>query len=834
MRKANYKQAFLLFTVVMSVLSQMVWYMTGLSSWRDNPDTVTMFVEMIIIFGMTYLACKRIRSEKVLFVFLLGEMLFFSYIHQMLAPVLVNALYFIWMLEMGLFLAHICRCEKTVEIGFSFGVICIILLECLLSLCGKGTNLIFASVIAVMGSLCLVYNEAIVKKGLVTARKSVPVNWKDDAFAIAVIVVVFALLIGRCNNALDYDGYWYGLQGEYILNDGDGIFDRIMKISTPSVYPKGYELLTLPLLIFPSYAFRTTFNIFIGILIVVVTNKVVRRINSDSPLIVTAVAATIPGIMSMCTTMKQDSITLLFQLIMISFAIDLFNEWKLSNLFMFVAAFLISLNMKTTALVFSSAVCIVVFIKCFVDRKRITRDVNGVAMFVGAVTCTGFLSLRTYLLCGYPYTSLLNAVWKMLGLKSFPPYIIAEPSASASLSTILTAQGMVNAVKKGVTAFVAPIQFEGVITTHFRLAWGTVLPLCILIYVVYCIICKKGRSKHKFIFSIYVLVWLLSLYSIASLEKNDGNYYMLLYALSFVQLVNIDPIGDYAKASWGPEVPIALIVMANLFVFAMTGWAGAGRFSEIDWLNRGYYNHKYVFAQRKIAEGKYNIYSYFENKQNERVLALGTIENTNLLPGLVENAIEVYGYGGRENFETYESFVEYLRLTETTDIYIDETYDGYIVNFDQYLLDLLDDGYVCGYFEEGKNKVVKIDMSAKQEISEQESSDMCRELNCRYRVQEGELYSDGFLGKYVKLAFENTEEKSINLQITNTDKLSHESVLITCRDETCEVQLEEKEVKTVALQIPQGVSIIEITAEKTFKPNNGDERELSVLLLVQD
>ena len=57
---------------------------------------------------------------------------------------------------------------------------------------------------------------------------------RNHALNIAVIFTVLALLIGRCNLAIDYDGLWYGLRPDYLLNSGGGIYDRILAVSIPN------------------------------------------------------------------------------------------------------------------------------------------------------------------------------------------------------------------------------------------------------------------------------------------------------------------------------------------------------------------------------------------------------------------------------------------------------------------------------------------------------------------------------------------------------------------------------------------------------------------------
>lgn len=819
---------------ILLALSLIVWNITGLSSWYKSLDTIIMFGELAAIFIVTLVINKCVNRKRSLLILLVSELAIFCYLHCMLLPVIVNAIYFLFILSIGYVISRFVKSEPTIWLSFAWGISFIIILECLMSIGGIGSNRNFLIGICLIGTICLIITVGNFREE--SKLFDFDINfYRDNALAIAIIFTVFSLLIGRCNLAIDYDGLWYGLRSEYILNAGSGIYERIMAISIPNTYPKGYELLTLPLTLFPSYAFRLTFNIFIGLLIVCASFAVIKKINKDAPLIVTAVMSSIPGIMSMCTTMKQDSITLLLQILMLYYAIDFAKNINMSNFWIITALYILSLNMKTTALVFSSAVYFLVFLFALVKIKRIKVESKNIWLMLTSLMVTGLLCLRTYLLCGYPYTSLLNGVWQKLGLSTYEPYVISQPTESIGIKEILTKDGLLNALKKFVVAFVAPFEFDGIITTHLRLAWGTSLILAVLIFVLMTLLTKKCRLsiEKKLILGIYCLVWIFSGYSIASLEKNDGNYYMLLYFLSVVMMASIIDFSAIKKRNM--IIFLIPVVIGNLFIFGMTGWAGASKFSQVSLENKGYYDHTEEFKQRFYSEGKQEIYDYFSGEDVSRVLAFGDLENTNRLPYLVENAIEIYPRGGSQYFSDYKSFKYFLELTDTSHIYWDNSYNGYIPMLKVYIYNLIKESYVKDIIICDDNYIFALNMECPNDEYNIDLEEIyIRNIYNKYEVIDGCLYNDGFLGKSATIRFAASEKKYVTFSIWNTDKLENEEITIQVGEQQYIIKLGANDLQECTIELPLGISDVQVIASDTFIPENGDERELSVVLSIVD
>ena len=78
------------------------------------------------------------------------------------------------------------------------------------------------------------------------------------------------------NIAVDFDSLWYGVRSPYILDNGRGIYENMGNIGIVYTYSKGFEVLTLPLSVLPSYSFLTAFNLWLLAGILWIFGKILR------------------------------------------------------------------------------------------------------------------------------------------------------------------------------------------------------------------------------------------------------------------------------------------------------------------------------------------------------------------------------------------------------------------------------------------------------------------------------------------------------------------------------------------------------------------------------
>lgn len=144
-----------------------------------------------------------------------------------------------------------------------------------------------------------------------------------------IIMMIMLIQLSRINIAIDYDSLRYGLRSDVLLSDGGllGFFKGMGLVNTVYVYPKGYELITLPLLLINdmTYGYALCFNVWVLIAVIYVIYKIVFTLTRNvlgrdaerAACFAAAAASLMPGITNMAVTAKSDLITVLCQLVFI-------------------------------------------------------------------------------------------------------------------------------------------------------------------------------------------------------------------------------------------------------------------------------------------------------------------------------------------------------------------------------------------------------------------------------------------------------------------------------------------------------------------------------------
>ena len=141
------------------------------------------------------------------------------------------------------------------------------------------------------------------------------------------ILVILLLHAGRMNITLDYDSVHYGLRTPYILDNGFGIFENLGSVNTVYYYPKGLEVLVLPLSGTSTYGFVLSFSFWCGVFFLILTGDIAAKCFGRKAGISAAFfCALIPGIMNLSTSAKTDMVTLLFQMLSLGEMLAFFGE----------------------------------------------------------------------------------------------------------------------------------------------------------------------------------------------------------------------------------------------------------------------------------------------------------------------------------------------------------------------------------------------------------------------------------------------------------------------------------------------------------------------------
>ena len=510
--------------------------------------------------------------------------------------------------------------------------------------------------------------------------------------------LMFLIQVGRLNIALDFDTLWYGVRSQYIVAGGTGLYENPGLVGMVYVYSKGFEVLTLPLCDLASHSYLTFFNLWLAVLGIgaMVWNAVLLTGNrkqetekkltyhSVLPGIMAAVlTVSVPGIMNMALTAKADLITWLLQLIMLGCFFQYIHVYENHWIFLSGAAgsYFLSLTMKPTSLVFSTAVfgMMGVYLLWFWFHERgaaaelfhrMVRLIVSLCLPFGALTG---IWARTMKITGMPVTSVFTSIFAWFGFK------MKYPFAASELPQNYQEESTLHVLARRIWQML--MQPQGEDMGHVILAWGTsLMAVLIVMLVLYGIFSKKGDEQSHIwnaalvIFFPFVIV---SLISLSMLYQIDGNYFMLLYSMLILgvcrAMVYFKKIGFYPLAS---KCLTPLLVL-NLIVTAISSWAWTAGFSEIHLLNKGRVNHRAQEQARMEEKGNTLIWQEVSQDPENRVIAFGTHPYCLQFPCNVESYKDITSpWGNVELVNSPEAFETYMAYAKTDYVYAEAGYLG--------------------------------------------------------------------------------------------------------------------------------------------------------------
>ncbi len=120
-------------------------------------------------------------------------------------------------------------------------------------------------------------------------------------------------------------------------------------------YSKGLETLLLPISGLPSYGFFLSFQIWMTVGTLIAAGQIVELfVGRRYAVRCMTLLSCIPGIMNMSITAKTDSMTVFMQLVLLLFLLLYIRRQRSAYLVLAVDAYLMTLVLKPTALVFST------------------------------------------------------------------------------------------------------------------------------------------------------------------------------------------------------------------------------------------------------------------------------------------------------------------------------------------------------------------------------------------------------------------------------------------------------------------------------------------------
>ena len=561
-------------------------------------------------------------------------------------------------------------------------------------------------------------------------------------------VLMFLIQVGRLNIALDFDTLWYGVRSQYIVAGGTGLYENPGLVGMVYVYSKGFEVLTLPLCDLASHSYLTFFNLWLAVLGIgaMVWNAVLLTGNrkqetekkltyhSVLPGIMAAVlTVSVPGIMNMALTAKADLITWLLQLIMLGCFFQYIHVYENHWIFLSGAAgsYFLSLTMKPTSLVFSTAVFGMMGLYLlwfwFHERGAAADLFHHMVRLIGSL-CLPFGALagiwaRTMKITGMPVTSVFTSIFALFGFK------MKYPFATSELPQNYQEESTLHVLARRIWQML--MQPQGEDMGHVILAWGTsLMAVLIVMLVLYGILSKKGDEQSHIwnaalvIFFPFVIV---SLISLSMLYQIDGNYFMLLYSMLILgacrAMVYFKKIGFYPLAS----KCLAPLLVLNLIVTAISSWAWTAGFSEIHLLNKGRVNHRAQEQARMEEKGNTLIWQEVSQDPENRVIAFGTHPYCLQFPCNVESYKDITSpWGNVELVNSPEAFETYMEYAKTDYVYAEAGYLG--PGSWEWSLDLLREqirrGSLTDLFFENGNMLARVSDTAVPEEEAQNNLEM--------------------------------------------------------------------------------------------------------------
>lgn len=771
---------FLVLFCVAAVLIPAKTLFTGNGFFADYihfTESKRMYAEIAILAVLIFGGLALLKRGRSRMYWLTAVVLVFSWIHVVFLPMVVSAVYLISLLAIGRFLRKRVFFRGTVwerpyfsfYMDFLFGASFAIVVYCLLSALGVGKIAWMRLSVYALGVVALGFDFSSISCQCIRGWQTL--SWMLDgsggsreiprrvrrAWTLAAgwCVLMFLIQVGRLNIALDFDTLWYGVRSQYIVAGGTGLYENPGLVGMVYVYSKGFEVLTLPLCDLASHSYLTFFNLWLAVLGIgaMVWNAVLltgdRKHGKESreagtekklthrsvlPGIMAAVlTVSVPGIMNMALTAKADLITWLLQLIMLGCFFQYIHVYENHWIFLSGAAgsYFLSLTMKPTSLVFSTAVfgMMGLYLLWFWFHERVAAAdlFHHMVRLIGSL-CLPFGALagiwaRTMKITGMPVTSVFTSIFAWFGFK------MKYPFATSELPQNYQEESTLHVLARRIWQML--MQPQGEDMGHVILAWGTsLMAVLIVMLVLYGILSKRGEEQSHIwnaalvIFFPFVIV---SLISLSMLYQIDGNYFMLLYSMLILgacrAMVYFKKIGFYPLAS---KCLTPLLVL-NLIVTAISSWAWTAGFSEIHLLNKGRVNHRAQEQARMEEKGNTLIWQEVSQDPENRVIAFGTHPYCLQFPCNVESYKDITSpWGNVELVNSPEAFETYMAYAKTDYVYAEAGYLG--PGSWEWSLDLLRElirrGSLTDLFFENGNMLARVSDTAVPEEEAQNNLEM--------------------------------------------------------------------------------------------------------------
>lgn len=757
--------AIMILAAAVSIIIPACTLFTGdgfLVNYIKTPESAKMLAEIGILFLLSGAIFSLIKEKGRQAAAAAVLAVVFCWLHVVFLPMAVSAVYLGFLILAGRFFKeYVFKIEDRggYPADFLLGSSAVILCFCLLSAVGIGR-------IPVMRLACLGGGSFLgafygVKRKL---RGSGDEGRKTSAgargirgngqpgmagqifYPLCFTAIFTAVLIqaGRMNIALDFDTLWYGVRSEYILAGGGGIYENPGLVGMVYVYSKGLEVLTLPLADLASHSYLLFFTLWLSALGLTVVYRIARLfMRREYAVLAAALCASLPGIMNMGISAKPDIITWLLQLIILEYFFRYVmstqkhgadsRRGNVSLLLLAAGAYLLSLTMKPTSLVFSTAVFgMMGLYLIFSKRLSFKAPVrHWAALVLPGAALTGIWG-RTMMITGMPVTSVFTSIFAKLGFE------MKYPFATGSLPQNWQDESNLHVLLRRLWQIL--LSPEGKDMGHVIIAWGT----SFLFFAAACIVLLRlagavKRENSCIDRAATVVFWpflAVNLVSLVMLYQVDGNYFMLLYTFLILWFCrSLDRAGEKSLKKLVLALTVPLLIF-NILVMSQTNWAWSSGFSEIQVLNKGRYNHRDKQHEDMITKGNAAIWQVLASDPANRVIAFGDHPFCLEFPCNVQSYKDITSpWGNVELVNSPEAFEEYMEYAGTDYVYAEAGYIGTDSWEWSYglLRDLIADGVLTDFFFENGNALARV---SREKLTKEEAEANLRLFDENYMTSD--------------------------------------------------------------------------------------------------
>lgn len=688
MSKVNKNFLILAIAMVTIIISLQTLLNGGFSALFRGDGYKAMLLQLAI---WCMIALFGIKKRNVLWI--ISLLVVFCYLHMMFIPMFAAILYTVLTLLIGRFMNYYILKYKEKELlllEYFLGMMLLTILYAALSVVKLGsiTNIRIVCGILFVILMVWVLRTKQYQCGDIFARcivsKSMYLKW--------VMVMCFLMItIGRANLSIDYDSMWYGLRAPFVLSNATGIYENLKLVGCVYTYPKGYEIYQLPLSSSVSYGYMYAGNIIMFLMLLYVTYRICRRfLDVKGSMWGVVLIAAIPGISNMAITAKPDIMTLLIQMMCILFGLLFVEERKDVYLGGVVTTYIYSQTLKPTAIVFSTSILILVVFICVAYRIKLRYGKSS--RILTAITLVDLLVIwiRTYIMTGIPATSVWGKIFRALGMKDKYPFASGQISQFRS-GGVFSEEVISATIQRMKEFFFAP---NSVDTDHIIIAWGSVFCTFVVVLVIFSALCNMKqlfiKIRESAVTGFLALLFLGELagclMSLWLLTKPDGNYFMLFYASTIIVGVIFVEKMLINKKNYSRGIITGIwtsFVFINICMTGMTNWSWINKFCDINWINRGFYNHQLEYKTELKKSGCEGIYDIITELPDNHVLAFALHPQIERIPCVIESELDVNFWGNQElmlnqeNFLKFVNYVNYDYIMVWNDYVLDETIPFY-------------------------------------------------------------------------------------------------------------------------------------------------------------